>query len=912
MCLGASNISFGLPNRHTLNAAFLPMANSAGLTSAIMNALSPECVTAAHASDLLMGNDPWGAELDRAVPLGGRRCRDRVGDVSVTDDIRVDESAGHDGRGRVVLRFAPMGVETRVPPGVNLFDAASWNGVAIDSTCGGHGTCKKCRVQHPRGGRRRSRASTRARSRRASCGTAGASPAARIATTDLAVEVPPMVTRPKAATVGVGRQVILRPSLQKRYLEMEEPTLAGSGLRPRARAARDRRPRRCASSLEVLRDLGTTSAHSRLQGHRGHLGRRADRGRARRHHRSRHGMAFDLGTTTVVATLLDLATGTPVAVASMLNKQQPFGADVITRISATMLDPDALGRLRDRAQETLAELAARGLREGWDRARGRCTRSRSPGNATMTQLVLGMDPEPLGVAPFIMSTRSFARCAPRISGSHCIRARRRYLFPALGAYVGGDIVAGILATGMTRDKRIRLFIDVGTNCEIVLGSAERVLTTAAPAGPAFEAAQIKCGMRAAEGAIETIKIDNGELKVGVIGDVGRSGAVRLGPGRRRAPSSSREGFIDESGRYLTEEAARALSPSLADRLVTRGEERVFVLAWKGEPGDVDDCVYLSQRDVRELQFAKAAIATGWKILVDELGVEVSDISQVLLAGSFGSYLSPASAVRIGLVPKLPVARIIAAGNVAGEGAKMVLLSAQERAQAMAVLEEVEYVELSGPRGLPGHVRRPAQVPPMTNRRRRLRRADAAHRRDRAPPRLGRSPCIRCRPPLHNRPALIAPAVDELLGELAERHDRLAVAYADCGSGGAHRRRLRAPRRRAPAGPALLRRARRAARAGAAGRGAGHVPADRLPRAHVRRARLARARARSLSRAARRLLPALPPRRLARPAADAPSCSAGAEHAAALLGLPLEVVETGELGLEAALADLVGTTNRNRA
>jgi uncharacterized 2Fe-2S/4Fe-4S cluster protein (DUF4445 family) len=271
---------------------------------------------------------------------------------------------------------------------------------------------------------------------------------------------------------------------------------------------------------------------------------------------------------------------------------------------------------------------------------------------------------------------------------------RAMLFPALGAYVGGDIVAGMLATGLTRDRRLRLFIDVGTNSEIALGSSERVLATAAPAGPAFEAAQIKCGMRAAEGAIETIKIDNGELKVGVIGDIAAQGLC--GSGLVDACAElAREGFIDESGRYLPDEAARALSPSLADRLVMRGEERVFVLAWKGEPGDVDDCVYLSQRDVRELQFAKAAIATGWKILVDELGVDVSDISQVLLAGSFGSYLSPASAVRIGLVPKLPVARIIAAGNVAGEGAKMVLLSAQERAQAMAVLEEVEYVELSG-------------------------------------------------------------------------------------------------------------------------------------------------------------------------------------------------------------------------
>ncbi len=408
---------------------------------------------------------------------------------------------------------------------------------------------------------------------------------------------------------------------------------------------------------------------------------------------SRHGMAFDLGTTTVVATLLDLGTGTPVAVASMLNKQQPFGADVITRISATMLDPEALGRLRDRAQETLAELAAEVCEKGGIDPRA-VYEVALAGNATMTQLVLGMDPEPLGVAPFIMATRTFETLRASDLGLALHPRATAYLFPALGAYVGGDIVAGVLATGMTRDRRLRLFIDVGTNCEIVLGSAERVVTTAAPAGPAFEAAQIKCGMRAAEGAIETVKIDAGELKLGVIGEVQAQGLC--GSGLVDAVAELvREGLLDASGRFLTDEAARELSPALADRLVMRGEERVFVLAWQGEPGDVDRSVFLSQRDVRELQFAKAAIATGWNLLVDELGVEVADITQVLLAGSFGSYLSPASAVRIGLVPKLPVARIVAAGNVAGEGAKMVLLSAQERAQALAVLEEVEYVELSG-------------------------------------------------------------------------------------------------------------------------------------------------------------------------------------------------------------------------
>jgi uncharacterized 2Fe-2S/4Fe-4S cluster protein (DUF4445 family) len=611
--------------------------------------------------------------------------------VSVTDDSRLDEAAGHDGRGRVILRFEPSGVETRVPPGVNLFDAASWNGVAIDSTCGGHGTCKKCRVRIIDGDTPISSLDVRAFTPdelrdgwRLACRA--------VATTSLEVEVPPLVTRPKAATVGVGRQVILRPSLQKRYLELEEPTLddQASDLE---RVLRELDDLELTVSLDVLRSLGPTLRSSNFQVTAVISDNELIDVEPGDTTASRHGMAFDLGTTTVVATLLDLGTGTPVAVASMLNKQQPFGADVITRISATMLDPEALWRLRDRAQETLAELAAEVCEKGGiDPAA--VYEVALAGNATMTQLVLGMDPEPLGVAPFIMATRTFETLRASDLGLALHPRATAYLFPALGAYVGGDIVAGVLATGMTRDRRLRLFIDVGTNCEIVLGSAERVVTTAAPAGPAFEAAQIKCGMRAADGAIETVKIDNGELKLGVIGEVEAQGLC--GSGLVDAVAELvREGLLDASGRFLTDEAARKLSPALADRLVMRGEERVFVLAWLSERGDVEHSVFLSQRDVRELQFAKAAIATGWNLLVEELGVEIGDITQVLLAGSFGSYLSPASAVRIGLVPKLPVARIVAAGNVAGEGAKMVLLSAQERAQALAVLEEVEYVELSG-------------------------------------------------------------------------------------------------------------------------------------------------------------------------------------------------------------------------
>jgi len=316
------------------------------------------------------------------------------------------------------------------------------------------------------------------------------------------------------------------------------------------------------------------------------------------------------------------------------------------------------------------------------------------GNVTMMQLALGIDPEPLSMAPFVVATHTFPPVRASEFGVELHPRAPAFVFPSLGAYVGGDIVAGILATGLTRDRRLRLFIDVGTNSEIALGSVDRVLATAAPAGPAFEAAQIRCGMRAAEGAIEGVQIDAeaDSLALEVIGDVEAIGMC--GSGLVDAVAELvRSGLLDNSGRFIPDEDAAALHPALATRLTKIGEERVFVLQSRGE--DPASSVYLSQRDVRELQFAKASIATGWQILLRELGVEASEISQVLLAGSFGSYLTPLSAVRIGLVPDLALPRIISAGNVAGEGAKIVALSLRERAEAESILREVEYVELSG-------------------------------------------------------------------------------------------------------------------------------------------------------------------------------------------------------------------------
>ena len=690
MTLGASNVSFGMPDRHSIAATFLPIAISTGLTSAIMDARSAQIVRAVKAADLVLNRDEWGGNwiaAHRAQQGPGRKAAaPEAARPGPTQRMTVTEEV-EPGPVRVNLLFNERAV--RVPYGVTLFDAASWNGIAIDSTCGGHGTCKKCRVRiagdPPAPSSLDIRAYTPQEIKdgwRLACRTP--------ATRDTTVEVPPLTTRPKAATVGVGRQVILRPAVQKRYLELAEPSLAdqASDLERVLAQLDDLEPR---ADFPVLQTLGRIlrAADYKVTAvvvddvliavEPGDTTSR------------RFGIAFDLGTTTVVATLLDLSTGTPAAVASALNKQQPFGADVITRISATMMDPGALDKLRQLARETLAELATAVCADGGVPPQ-EVYEVALAGNATMTHLVLGIDPEPLGMAPFILSTRLFPEVlAAELGLDGAVHPRARaVVFPSFGAYVGGDITAGLLASGMDRDARVRLFVDIGTNCEIVLGNRDWLLATAAPAGPAFEGAAIRCGMRAADGAIEVVGMTADELTLKVIGDAEPLGLC--GSGLVDAVTGLVAlGLLDSSGRFVAEEQAAVLTPGLAPRLTRIGQERVFVLHWRGT---AEDSIYLSQRDVRELQFAKAAIATGWRILLDEAGLTEADIKQVLLAGSFGSFLSPAAAIRIGLVPRVAVQRVVPAGNVAGEGAKMALLSLRERAGGLALLEEVRYVELS--------------------------------------------------------------------------------------------------------------------------------------------------------------------------------------------------------------------------
>jgi uncharacterized 2Fe-2S/4Fe-4S cluster protein (DUF4445 family) len=390
-----------------------------------------------------------------------------------------------------------------------------------------------------------------------------------------------------------------------------------------------------------------------------------------------------------VATLVDLHAGAAAAIESTINRQAPFGADVLTRVSyGQMNGPQALQELCEAILATIDGLlgsvcATAGV------SRGEILEVVAAGNATMLHLLLGVDPTSIGRTPFAATFLEHQDLRAADAGISIHPEGRLVLFPAVGAYVGADVVADVVATGVARDPLCRLLVDVGTNGEIAVGNEDRVVTTAAPAGPAFEGGQILHGMRATEGAIEGVELDVAAevVRLQVIGgDVEPRGLC--GSGLIDAVAQLRlAGLLGDSGILRSPDEATETGHPFAERLRV-DDEGVRGFAFTDE-------VVLTQRDIRELQQAKGAIATGIEAAMRARGLGPGDLDEVLLAGSFGTYIDPQAARVLGLVPPVPVDRIRAVGNTASEGAKMALLSFREREVAFELPAFVEYLELSG-------------------------------------------------------------------------------------------------------------------------------------------------------------------------------------------------------------------------
>ena len=583
---------------------------------------------------------------------------------------------------KLEVKYLPFDRVTRVPPGTTLFSAAHWIGLPIDSTCGGRGTCGKCKVRVIEGrtdaetaDHRLLRPSEIEDGWRLSC-------QARIYD-DIVCEVPQLLRVPKAATMGLGRLVILDPNVRKVFLELAEPDLEDQRSDvQRLKDALTEEGHDMVAGVPVLRTLPSVLREAAFQVTAVLAGEHLVAVEPGDTTGECYGVAFDVGTTTLVGTLMNLRTGMAASVLSTLNGQAPFGADVISRISHGMNGPDSIRELQAAVVSTMNGIMS-ALYAETGVSRDQTYEAVVVGNATMLHLLFGIDPGPLAVMPFTPAFMEPLSVLASDVGLDIHPHGYIQTLPALGAYVGADIVAGVLATGIVREDKMRVFVDVGTNGEIVLGNGQRALATAAPAGPAFEGSQIRCGMRATDGAIEGVQLgDTVELQI-IGGDVRPEGIC--GSGLVDAVAQLLlAGLLDHSGRMKTAEDVPG--HPLRDRLIDVDGVRAFLLA---------DGVYLTQKDIRELQFAKGSIATGIKVLMDILGIETKDLDEVLLGGSFGSYLNPESAKIIGLVPPVDVDRIIAVGNSAGEGAKIALLSYRERQVAFELPSRIEYVELSG-------------------------------------------------------------------------------------------------------------------------------------------------------------------------------------------------------------------------
>ena len=376
------------------------------------------------------------------------------------------------------------------------------------------------------------------------------------------------------------------------------------------------------------------------------------------------GAAVDLGTTTVVVEIIDLSDGRTMAASAGLNGQARFGADVVSRITAAHFDPEKLSGLRDAARRTINGLLAGAFHEAGIRPPD-CYEIVVAGNTVMSHLFLGLPVATLAEAPFRALFSSLEPLEAAACGLDMNAAGRIYLAPNIKSFVGGDIAAGLAAVDLENGPERVLFIDLGTNGEIVLKNGPRLVATSTAAGPAFEGMGLSCGMMAAPGAVHKAKPEGQGIGLSVLGGGEAKGIC--GSGLIDILAAALDlGWMDPDGQILNPKKSLRLSPGLA----------------------------LVQKDVREVQLAAAAIRTGIRMLLAAAGLNASDLERIYVAGAFGSTLNVGNAMRLGLIPAVPSEKIEFVGNASLAGAKILLLSGEERDRCEKLAAIIQHVSLA--------------------------------------------------------------------------------------------------------------------------------------------------------------------------------------------------------------------------
>lgn len=600
------------------------------------------------------------------------------------------------------VTFLPDNASVEVGANTNLFKAARAAGVYVLSSCGGKGNCGKCKLVVRQGSVESGKSRSFLTKEEVERGYVLA--CLSKVTSDLVVEIPPesrMQAKHKIATGAKTDEIIrlmesaggcLESRIRRVYLELSPPTLDDN-----------------ISDYERLRRALDAKAFDASHLHMNYLVLKKFSQVLREGNwnitvsifnvgavlevldvfpgdavKTRYGAAVDIGTTTIVVYLVDMATGRIIGTGSSYNAQVKCGDDVITRI-VYAAEKGGLQELQDLAvgniNTMLAELAAKN-----NISPGMIEYIVTAGNTTMTHLFYGINPQYIREEPYIPTATFF----PLIRGKHVgFRIDPQavvYSMPNVASYVGGDITAGVLVSQIHKQDAVSLFIDIGTNGEIVLGNKDWLVTAACSAGPAFEGSGIKFGMRAMEGAIEEVEIDPKTFEVNyrVIGDVKPIGICGSGMIDTLAEMYL-TGVIDQKGKIREE---------VGSKRIRRGESGLeYVLAWRVESA-INKEIVITEVDLDNLIRAKAAIYAGFATLLVQMGMTFGQVEKIFIAGGFGRYIDVERAVTIGMLPDLPVEKFVFLGNTSIMGAYYALLCDRLRHEAEEIARKMTYIELS--------------------------------------------------------------------------------------------------------------------------------------------------------------------------------------------------------------------------
>ncbi|MBW2643812.1 MAG: DUF4445 domain-containing protein [Deltaproteobacteria bacterium] len=594
--------------------------------------------------------------------------------------------------------FKPEGREISVAEGSTLLDAAVVADVHINASCNGKGACGKCKLVIE-SGNIKSEPTTllsdqeKAKNYILACQTKVLG--------DVTVKIPEETIERKLKVAGMGREATdrfkglvkdIQPMLIEIPLELEPPTLDDSssdldrlnrGLKKTGCCDVDR----LSVGIKVMRELATamreenwnvTVSVMRKKCSNEILNVRPGNGQEKS-----LGLAIDVGTTSIVVYLVDMADGSIIAATSGHNRQSACGDDVINRIVCA--EKNGVGKLSRMALSTINNLINEAL-DSVDRDFKDIKNVVISGNTTMTHLLLKIEPRYIRRAPYIPSVSEFPILKAGNIGIKANPIAAVFIMPGPASYVGGDIVSGMIYSGLHREEALTLFIDVGTNGEIVLGNKDWLMTASCSAGPAFEGGGIRWGMRAEEGAIEKVSIDPETLEptFSTVGDVSPRGIC--GSGMIDLISEMLlTGVIGQDGKYKIDQNHY--------RMKQDGEDLAYIIAFADETPMEEDIVF-TEIDIHSLTLSKGAVYAGFMVLLEQAGLDFSMIDRILIAGGFGQYLNVEKAITIGLLPDIDHDKFKYLGNSSIAGAYMALLSDDYRNEARLVSNNMTYIDFS--------------------------------------------------------------------------------------------------------------------------------------------------------------------------------------------------------------------------